>query len=89
MSNEPAEAASPGPGAVYTETVVFSPPETFAADAPYQLAILSLDSGRRLTARILGDRVSIGDRVEFVEFKNQVPYFKKDHTQESHRKLNP
>ena len=53
-------------GIVYTETVIYSAPETFAKEAPYQTAIIALDSGSgtgRLTARILGDRVAIGDRV--------------------------
>jgi uncharacterized OB-fold protein len=68
---------SPGSGEVYTETVVWSPPEAYAADAPYQLAIVSLDRGGRLTGRILGDRVEIGDRVDFAEFRDAVAYFRK------------
>jgi uncharacterized OB-fold protein len=31
---------SPGSGTVYTETVVFSPPEAYVNDVPYQLAIV-------------------------------------------------
>ena len=46
-------------------------------DVPYQLAIIELDAGRRLTGRILGDRVHIGDRVTFAEFRNQIPFFRK------------
>ncbi len=64
-------------GTVYTETVVWSPPEAYVNDAPYQLAIVDLDEGGRLTARILGDRVEIGDRVEFAEDRNGVAYFRK------------
>jgi uncharacterized OB-fold protein len=60
---------------------VYSPPEQFAADAPYQLAIVDLDSGGRLTARVLGkaeeERVRIGDRLEFVEEKDGVAYYRK------------
>ena len=52
---------------VYTETVVHAAPEQFVADAPYQLAIVSLEEGGRLTVRVEGERVVIGDRVEFVE----------------------
>lgn len=62
-------------GAVYTETVVHAAPEAFAAEAPYQSAIVELDSGGRVTARIVGERVAIGDRVEQVEIRNGVPYF--------------
>jgi uncharacterized OB-fold protein len=64
-------------GVIYTETVVFAPPEQFADDAPYQLAIVTLDNGKRLTARILGDRVAIGDPVELAETRNHIPFFSK------------
>lgn len=64
-------------GTVYTETIVHSPPEAFINDAPYQLAIVTLDAGGRVTARITGDRVAIGDRVEFAESRNGIPFFRK------------
>ena len=67
----------PGPGIVYTETMVYSPTPQFANEVPYQLAIVELAPGRRLTGRILGERVNIGDPVGFVEFRNEVPYFQK------------
>jgi uncharacterized OB-fold protein len=67
----------PGSGTVYTETVVFSPPEAYVNDVPYQLAIIQLESGRRLTGRIDGERVHIGDRVDFVEFRKDVAFFRK------------
>jgi len=63
-------------GTVYTETVVWSPPEMYVNDAPYQIAIVDLGD-RRVTARILGERVAIGDAVEFVESRNEVPHFRK------------
>lgn len=65
-------------GTVYTETVVYSPPQIFVNDAPYQIAIVTLDGGRRLTGRIAGDRVAIGDRVTLAEFRNGIPYFRKN-----------
>jgi uncharacterized OB-fold protein len=68
---------NPGDGIVYTETVVYSPPEAYVNDVPYQLAIVELEGGRRLTGRIEGDRAQIGDRVSFVQFRNEVPFFKK------------
>jgi len=69
-------------GVIYTETVVHAAPEQFVADAPYQLAIVSLDEGGRLTARITpGARVAIGDPVEFDEetsaARNGIPFFRK------------
>jgi uncharacterized OB-fold protein len=68
---------NPGSGTVYTETVVFSPPEAYVNDVPYQLAIIQLENGRRLTGRIDGERAKIGDRVSFVDFRNSVPFFRR------------
>ncbi len=62
---------------MYTETVVYSAPEAYVNDAPYQLAIIQLESGRRITGRVDGERAAIGDRVAFVEFRNAVPFFRK------------
>jgi uncharacterized OB-fold protein len=64
-------------GIVYTETVIYSAPEAFAADAPYQTAIVSLDSGGRVTVRIEGERVTIGDQVTEGEARDGVPFFRK------------
>ena len=64
-------------GIVYTETVVHAAPEQFVADAPYQLAIISLDEGGRHTVRIEGERVAIGDRVDFLEDRHGIPFFSK------------
>jgi uncharacterized OB-fold protein len=64
-------------GTVYTETVVHAAPAQFAADAPYQLAIVALAEGGRLMARIAGTRVEIGDAVEFAESRDGVPFFRK------------
>ena len=68
-------------GTVYTETIVHSPPEQYASDAPYQIAIIDLEQGTRLTVRVLGkepaERVRIGDRVVFVEERGGVAYYRK------------
>ncbi|MGB9457275.1 MAG: OB-fold domain-containing protein [Bryobacteraceae bacterium] len=64
-------------GTVYTETVIWSAPEAFAADAPYQTAIVALDGGGRLTVRLEGDRVAIGDRVMEAESRDGIPFFRK------------
>jgi uncharacterized OB-fold protein len=68
-------------GIVYTETIVHSAPEQYAADTPYQLAIIELDAGGRVTARIFGrspaERAHIGDRVTFVEDRDGVVYYKR------------
>jgi uncharacterized OB-fold protein len=64
-------------GTIYTETVIYSAPEAFTKDVPYQTAIVSLEGGGRVTGRILGDRVAIDDRVVEVEERDGVPYFQK------------
>jgi uncharacterized OB-fold protein len=68
-------------GTVYTETVIYAPPSAFLGDAPYQTAIVSLENGGgatvRVTCRIQGDRVVIGDRVVEVEPRDGVPFFRK------------
>jgi len=64
-------------GVVYTETVVHAAPAEFVADAPYQLAIVTLDAGGRVTARITGERVKIGDKVELAESRGGVEFFRK------------
>jgi uncharacterized OB-fold protein len=64
-------------GVVYTETVIYSAPEAFAAEAPYQTAIVSLDGGGRVTVRVAGDRVAIGDKVVEAEAREGVPFFQK------------
>jgi len=64
-------------GTIYTETVIYSATEAFAADVPYQTAIVALDSGGRVTGRISGERVRIDDRVSRVEVRDGVPFFRK------------
>jgi uncharacterized OB-fold protein len=64
-------------GTVYTETIVHLAPEAFAKDVPYQVAIVTLEDGSRTTGRVLGERVAIEDRVERVEVRDGVGYFRK------------
>ena len=68
---------NPGPGVVYTETLVYSPTPQFVDDVPYQLAIVEFPDGHRLMSRIAGERAAIGDRVDFLEFRNDVAFFQK------------
>ena len=64
-------------GTVYTETVIYSAPEAFVNEVPYQTAIVSLDGGGKVTGRIAGARVQIDDRVVEVEERGGVPFFQK------------
>jgi uncharacterized OB-fold protein len=65
-------------GVVYTETVVHMAPPAFEKDVPYQVAIVTLDSGGRVTGRIEGERVSIDDRVRLIDARDGVPFFRKN-----------
>jgi uncharacterized OB-fold protein len=64
-------------GSVYTETMIHAAPQQFIAEAPYQLLIVTLDGGGRVTGRIQGAPVRIDDRVELVEEKAGIPFFRK------------
>ena len=64
-------------GTIYTETVVYLAPEAFANDVPYQVAIVTLPDGTRVTGRVIGERVAIDDRVEQVELRDGIPYFRR------------
>jgi uncharacterized OB-fold protein len=64
-------------GTVYTETVIYSAPEAFVSEAPYQTAIVTLDGGGRVTGRIEGERVKIDDRVVEVAERGGVPVFRR------------
>jgi uncharacterized OB-fold protein len=64
-------------GTVYTETLIHAAPERFVAEAPYQVVIVTLQTGERVTGRITGPAVAIDDRVQLVEKKDGVPFFRK------------
>jgi uncharacterized OB-fold protein len=57
--------------------VIYSAAPAFTADLPFQTAIVTLDQGGRVTGRIKGERVSIGDRVNEVENQDGIPFFEK------------
>jgi uncharacterized OB-fold protein len=62
---------------VYTETTVHAPPESLAAEAPYQIAIVEFEGGLRRTVRIRGSHVAIGDPVSLVEERDGVAFFQR------------
>jgi uncharacterized OB-fold protein len=64
-------------GVVFTETIVWSAPEAYVTEVPYQLAIVEIEDTGRCTVRILGDRVEIGDHVEFAGNRGGVAFFRK------------
>jgi uncharacterized protein len=59
---DPAWVPASGRGRLHTYTVVNRTPNAeFAADCPYVLAIVELDEGPRLTARIVGEAGHLAD----------------------------
>ena len=64
-------------GIVYTETVVHMPPAAMLDLAPYQLIMVDVADGRRITGRSTGERVAIGDAVELTEEKEGVLIFRR------------
>ena len=64
-------------GTVYTETVVHMAPPAFEKDVPYQVAIVALDNGERVTGRVEGALVSIDDRVELSATRDGIAFFRK------------
>jgi uncharacterized OB-fold protein len=64
-------------GTIYTETVVHIAPEAFQKDVPYQVAIVELEDGSRLTARVEGGAVRICDRVVETRQQDGVCFFRK------------
>ncbi len=55
---------------VYTETLLHTA-------EPFQIVIVTRDNGTRVTGRVDGERVSIGDEVVELEARDGVPYFRK------------
>ena len=65
----------PASGRVYSCTTLHAAAEPFEKDLPFQIAIVELDDGPRLTARIAGSKVDIGDPVRFLELRDGVAFF--------------
>ena len=62
---------------VYTETVVHLAAPAFAAEAPYQVVIVTRDDNTRVTGRVEGQLVQIGDQVMEASVREGVPFFRK------------
>jgi len=64
-----------GRGRVYSCTTLYASAEPFEKDLPFQIAIIELEEGARLTARIAGRAVGIGDGVILAEERDGVQFF--------------
>ena len=72
------EAALSGRGKVYSCTTLHASAEPFEKELPFQIAIIELEEGPRLTARIEGGRVEIDDPVKQVAERDGVWFFKRE-----------
>jgi uncharacterized OB-fold protein len=64
-------------GTVYSDTIIHLAPERFQSDVPYQVVIVTLDTGGKITGRVAGPTVVIDDRVSEVEDRDGIPVFQK------------
>jgi uncharacterized OB-fold protein len=64
-------------GIIYTETVVHTAPAELVALAPYQVVMVDLEGGKRVTGRSVGQRVAIGDAVEELPPQDGVRLFRR------------
>ena len=70
-----------GRGTILSHTTIRVPPLGFEDQVPYDIAVIELDEGINLSARIVGDetvRPKIGDGVHFVKKENGAHYFEID-----------
>ena len=66
-----------GRGKVYSHTTLHAAAEPFEKDLPFQMAIIELEEGPRLTVRIEGVPVAIGDSVQVAREADGVWFFTK------------
>jgi len=62
------ETKLPDVGMVYSHTTIRVAPEAYRDQAPYDIAIVEIKSGLRITARVQSEvagKVQIGEQVEF------------------------
>ena len=64
-----------GKARVYSCTTLRAAAAPFEKDLPFQIAIVELEEGPRLTVRIEGQHIKIGDTVQQVEERNGVQVF--------------
>ena len=65
-----------GRGTVYSCTTLYAAAEAHERDLPFQIAIIELEEGARLTARIGGRSVDVGDAVALAGERDGVYFFR-------------
>lgn len=67
-----------GTGKVFSFTTIRVPSLGFEDQGSYDIALIKLEEGINITARLVREKdkdIKIGERVKFLEYKNGVPYF--------------
>ena len=68
--------AVPGVGKIASWTTIRRAPEQFRDEAPYEICVVDLDSGQRVTGRlILTPGIQIGARVGALSLRGSTPVF--------------
>lgn len=72
-----AETTVPGAGTLLSWTTIRRPPTAFRDEGPYHIAVVDLDAGLRVTARLDSPSPGLapGARVQCVGNRNGVPVF--------------
>lgn len=65
-----------GKGKIYSFTKIYAAPTQFADQAPYYVILVQLDKGIKITGRIKGEIVQIGQSVVLDEIIENCYYFK-------------
>ena len=64
-----------GRGHIYSCTTLHAAAEDHEQDLPFQIAIIELEEGARVTARITGPEVALGDAVRLAGERDGVHFF--------------
>lgn len=74
-SDHVVEKKHPGAGCIYSYTTIRVASGKYASQLPYIVALVELDVGLRVTARLEGDQVFIGQRVKLNRIEESIYWF--------------
>ena len=76
LSDQLVEVLESGKGTIYSHTSIYVSTEQFASQIPYEVILVELANGLRITARIETNDVEIGKPVELSHVQDSVYWFK-------------
>lgn len=76
LSNQLVEVKESGKGVIYSHTRIYATSEKFSNQVPYDVILVELENGLKITARIETNGVEIGKQVELSHLDNSVYWFK-------------